>query len=205
MKDKKDYIEDISNIRNMMERSTKFKSLSGLSGILAGIYGILAALIGYSILEYKPSAIVYSISNMNEILTLALTTLCLAIGTAFILAYRNTKKRNEKSWNITAKNLLINLSFPLVIGATLIFCLYKNNLNGLIAPFTLIFYGLGIFNISKFSYSIIAVLGILECILGLISIFYIPYSIIIWATGFGILNIVFGIYIYYKYEIETLD
>lgn len=205
MKDKKDYIEDISNIRNIMERSAKFKSLSGLSGILAGIYGLLAAILAYYLLNFKPDTIQYNISNISEMLILSLATLFLALSTAMILAYRNSKKRNEKTWNLSAKNLLINLSLPLTIGAIMVFYLHKNNMNGLIVPFTLIFYGMGIFNASKFSYSILASLGILECTLGLLSIFFISYSVLFWALGFGLLNIAFGIYIYYKYEIETLD
>jgi len=41
--DENNYLKDISEIKNLMNRSSRFMSLSGLSGILAGIYALVGA------------------------------------------------------------------------------------------------------------------------------------------------------------------
>ena len=43
----KDYLKDISEIKNLMNKSSRFISLSGLSGILAGIYALVGAAMTY--------------------------------------------------------------------------------------------------------------------------------------------------------------
>lgn len=205
MKEEKDYLEDISNIRNMMERSSKFKSLSGISGILAGIYGLVGAYFSYFVYEFQPTAIQYTVNKKNQLVFLVLCMFVLAIGSALILAYRNSKRKKEQFWNLISKRLFFSISMPLLIGAILIAFFVQNNMIGLVAPFTLILYGQGIYNASKFSYSELGLMGLLNIVLGLISIFFIPYSILFWSIGFGALHVIFGIYIYYKYEIETIN
>jgi len=39
--------QNLESIRQLMERSVKFVSLSGLSGILAGIYALIGAVLAY--------------------------------------------------------------------------------------------------------------------------------------------------------------
>jgi predicted lysophospholipase L1 biosynthesis ABC-type transport system permease subunit len=41
------HLEDIAEIRAMMERSTRFLSLSGLSGVFAGTFGLIASGLAY--------------------------------------------------------------------------------------------------------------------------------------------------------------
>ena len=41
------YLDDISDIKDIMQRSSKFLSLSGLSGVLAGIYALAGAILAY--------------------------------------------------------------------------------------------------------------------------------------------------------------
>ena len=43
-------LNTLNDIRNMMEKSTRFVSFSGLSSIVIGIYACIAAIIAYSIL-----------------------------------------------------------------------------------------------------------------------------------------------------------
>ena len=54
MKEEKDYIQDISEIRSMMERSSKFLSLSGLAGVMAGIYALVGAFVAYTVFDFNP-------------------------------------------------------------------------------------------------------------------------------------------------------
>lgn len=200
MKQEKDYIQDLAEIRSMMERSTKFLSLSGLSGVMAGIYALTGAYFAHKILAFDPQTINYNPDNLNNIISVALSILVLAIGTAALLSYRKAHKAGEKIWNATARRMLINLSVPLLVGGLLILLLISNCMMGLIAPFSLIFYGLALYNASKFTFEDLRSLAVIEICLGLFSAYYIPYSLILWAIGFGLVHIVYGIYIYYRYE-----
>ena len=70
----------------------------------------------------------------------------------------------------------------------------------LIVSSMLIFYGLALINVSKFTFNENARLGVLEICLGILAALAPEYPLLIWVTGFGLLHIVFGIYVYLKYE-----
>ena len=206
MKEEQDYIRDIAEMRSMMERSSKFLSLSGLAGIMAGIYALSGAYIAYKLFYFNPDEIVYSTtsgngsSNLLKVVFLAFIILILAIGTAMFLSYKKANKKGEKLWNATAKRLLINMAVPLVAGGLLILILISKGLIGLIAPFTLLFYGLALYNASKFTYGEVRSLGLIEMGLGLISSYFVGYGLLFWALGFGVIHIIYGIYMHYRYE-----
>lgn len=203
MKEDQDYIQDIMEMRSMMERSSKFLSLSGLAGVMAGIYALSGAIIAYKVFSFNPDEIVASTSSSStllKIIFLALTILILAIATAIFLSYKKANKRREKFWNPTARRLLINMAVPLIIGGLLILILISKGFIGLIAPFTLIFYGLALYNASKFTYEEVRSLGLIQIGLGLISSYFVAYGLLLWAIGFGVIHIIYGIYMHYRYE-----
>ncbi len=207
MKNEKDYIRDIAEIRSMMERSSKFLSLSGWAGIIAGFYALLGAYIAYKILGFNPDKVVYNtfdsgtlLTNLPKVIFLATVILIFAIATAALLSYRKASKKGEKLWNQTTKRLLINMLIPLSVGGLLILILVSQGLIGLIAPFTLLFYGLALYNASMDTYKEVKNLGLIEIGLGLLSSYFVEYGLIIWAFGFGIVHIIYGIYLHYKYE-----
>ncbi len=207
MKEEKDYIRDITEIHSMMERTSKFLSLSGWSGVLAGIYALVGACVAYNLFYFNPDEIAYDLpaspggeDHFGKLIGLALTILVLAIGTAAFLAGKKAGKRNETLWNATTRRLLIQMAVPLVTGGLLILILISNGLTGLVAPFTLIFYGLALYNAGKFTYGEVRVLGLLEIGLGLTGAWFIGYGMLCWAIGFGALHIIYGIYIHYKHE-----
>lgn len=207
MKEEKDYIGDIAAIRTMMERTSKFLSLSGWAGIMAGIYALAGAWIAYKLFYFNPNEIVYTpietggwSATLVQLIGLALAILVLTLGTAIFLSARKANMRNEKIWNSTSKQMLINMAIPLVTGGLLILILIAKGLLGLVAPLTLIFYGLAMYNASKFTYAEMKVLGLLEIALGLIGTCFIGYGLLCWAIGFGVLHIITGIYLHYKYE-----
>jgi hypothetical protein len=207
MKGEQDYIRDITEMRSMMERSSKFLSLSGLAGIMAGIYALAGAYIAYKMLDFNPDEIIYSTSDAGSIsssllkvIVLGSIILTLAIGTAIFLSYRKAVKRHEKFWNPTARRLLVNMAVPLIAGGLLILILISKGLIGFIAPFTLLFYGLALYNASKFTYEEVKSLGLIQIGLGLISSYFVGYGLIFWALGFGVFHIIYGIYMHYRYE-----
>ncbi len=116
------------------------------------------------------------------------------------LSYKKANKKGEKLWNPTAKRLLINMAVPLIVGGLLILILIFKGLIGLIAPFTLLFYGLALYNASKFTYEEVKSLGLIQIGLGLIGSYIVEYGLLLWALGFGLIHIIYGIYLHYRYE-----
>jgi hypothetical protein len=207
MKNEQDYLRDISEIRSMMERSSRFMSLSGLAGVMAGIYALAGAYIVYHFFHFNPDQIVYNptqpgplTSDLPKVFGLAILILVLAIGTAIFLSYKKAQRRDEKVWNATSRRLLTNMAVPLVTGGILILVLLAKGFIGLIAPLTLVFYGLALYNAGKFTYDDVKFLGMIQVGLGLIGSFYIAYSLLLWATGFGVVHIIYGIYMHLRYE-----
>ena len=202
---KEKYIEDLKEIKDMMSRSSRFISLSGLSGISAGIIAIFGAYLAYETVYTNQDYLGYrqAVLTDNSILQLiliAMSTLILTIVTGIYFTTRETKKKNLNVWDQQTKRLLINLIIPLATGGILCLMLLFRGYIGLIAPLTLIFYGLALFNASKYTLNEIRSLGILEIILGLIAVQYIGFGLLFWVIGFGALHIIYGAIMYKKYE-----
>lgn len=207
MKKEQDYIRDITEIRSMMERSTKFLSLSGLSGVLAGIYALVGAYIAHRFFYSDSGSIVYNTIDRQELsadgwnlVLLALGILVLAVGTAIALSYRKSRMDGEKLWNPAARRVVINMSIPLVAGGIYILILLSKGLFGLLAPATLLFYGLALVNASKFTFEELKSLGIVQIVLGLLAAYFVEFGLLFWALGFGLMHIVYGIVMHLKYE-----
>ena len=216
MKEQKDYIRDIAEIRSMMERSSKFVSLSGWAGIMAGIYALAGAFIAWQYFDFNPVSIFCNTTNtgmapnggdpcieyaaLPEIVLLALFILILSAVSAIYFSYRRADKRGEKLWNATSRRLLENMAVPLVTGGLLIVIFISKGMIGLMAPLSLLFYGLALYSASKLTYDEVRVLGVVQIILGLVSTYFVEYGLICWAFGFGIVHIAYGIYIHFKYE-----
>jgi len=203
----KEQLDTLNDIRNIMNRSSKFISLSGLSGIFAGITALVGAYFANQVLkEYVAGHYGYGRDADSDIeidlLKIGVLVLIVAVLGGIFFTYRQSKKKNLPIWDNTSKNLLINLFIPLFTGGLFVIGLLLNHSNavGLIAPSTLVFYGLALINASKFTYSDIRFLGICEIILGIIAMFNIGLGLYFWAAGFGVLHILYGSIMYFKYE-----
>lgn len=199
--DQKDYLKDISDIKNLMNRSSQFISLSGLSGVLAGIYALIGAYIAHSLLARNRVVYVTLESNTFKAIVLtALTVLILSLASAFIMTYFKAKRQGEQVWNSTSKRLIVNFLIPLVTGGVFALLLLRHQVYGLIAPVTLIFYGLACINASKYTLRDVRYLGITIVILGLIATEFSGYALEFWALGFGVCHIIYGSIMYFKYD-----
>jgi hypothetical protein len=206
-KEQQDYIRDIAEIRSMMERSSKFLSLSGWAGIMAGCYALAGSYIAYTYLGFNPDQIVYSTlpsgslaASLPKVVTLATLILILAIGTAIVLSSGRARKRGESVWNAASKRLLASMAVPLVAGGILLLVLLAKGLIGLLAPLSLLFYGLALYNASKYTFDDVRFLGMIQIGLGLAGSWFVEYGLLFWAVGFGVVHIVYGIYIHFRYE-----
>lgn len=200
MKEEQDYIQDIAEIRSMMERSSKFLSLSGWAGILAGIYALTGAWIAYNVLEFNPDQIFYGYPDLTNIFLTATAVLFLALISALLDSQRKARKNDTKAWNATSRRLLTSMAVPLLTGGILIMLLISYGLLGLIAPLTLLFYGFALYNAGNYSIEEVRIMGFVQMMLGLLNVAYISYGLLFWAIGFGIVHIVYGIYMHFRYE-----
>jgi hypothetical protein len=197
----KDYLKDIQDIKSMMAQSSQFISLSGLSGILAGIYALIGAAYVNSLLENENYYYITIESfTFKKIVITAILVLIFSIITAYLLTQKKAKKIGEKVWNPTSRRLLINFFIPLVTGGIFAILLLKNSYYGLIAPIMLIFYGLACINASKYTLRDVRYLGITQIILGLIAVEFSGYGLYFWVIGFGICHILYGSIMHYKYD-----
>ena len=195
------YLKDIQDIKQMMSQSTQFISLSGLSGILAGIYALIGAyIVNYLLEQNKYDVVIIEGQTFELIILTALVVLLLSLTTAFLMTKQKAKKVGEKVWNASSKRLLINFCIPLFTGGIFALLLLRHEVYGLIAPITLIFYGLACLNASKYTLKDVRYLGITEIILGLIAVEFSGYGLYFWVLGFGICHIIYGAMMYFKYD-----
>jgi predicted lysophospholipase L1 biosynthesis ABC-type transport system permease subunit len=206
MKPIQEYEQDIASIRAMMERSAKFISLSGLSGVLAGIYALAGATAAYFTVHYPISPMHYRIASVQtpealfKLIAIAAVVLAASILTGVWLSQKKAKKYGLKLWTPTSRTLLTNMIVPLAAGGVFILIMLFTGHFGLAAPACLIFYGLALIQASANTYQEIRYLGFCEIVLGLVSALMPGYGLVFWAVGFGVLHIVYGAIMHNKYD-----
>jgi len=206
MKETSDYEKDLSSIRTMMERSVKFLSLSGLSGILAGMYALLGSLAVYFVLYYPHSPFDFQFYYVNDeavvykLIWIAALVLFFSLTTGFLLSIRKSKKLNMPIWNFASRQLFVDLFIPLASGGLLIIILLVRGYYGIVAPCCLVFYGLALIHGSRSTYEEVRYLGLIEISLGLGCAIFPGFGLIFWAAGFGVMHIVYGSIMYFRYE-----
>ncbi len=203
---KDQYINDLSEIKSIMERSSRIKSLSGLTGVYADVYALIGAGLVFNRM-YTAEGFIYSRafkyiyhSDIIFMITAALSVLVLAVGTGIFFTTRKARKEGTNIWDNTTKRLLINLLIPLVTGGIICLILLNKNQYLMVPPATLVFYGLALVNASHHTFRDIRYLGITQIALGLVAFMYLGYGLLFWAIGFGLLHIVYGTSMYFKYE-----
>lgn len=211
-KQQTEHLDTLQEIRSLMERSSRFISLSGLSGVAAGISALLGAAAAYWYFETVPFSGLRPYyadpSQFNKLgldyvsfcLLVAALVVVLALSSGIIFTTRKAKRKGQPIWDALTRRLLLSLATPLAAGGIFCIGLLEMGLFGLLAPATLIFYGLALVNAEKYTLSDIWYLGIAEIVLGLVGVFYIGYGLELWAIGFGILHIVYGAYMHFKYD-----
>lgn len=201
------HLKNLTEIRSLMERSSSFISLSGLSGISAGIMGLIAAYILHQklfrFMDYSKSPMISAQMREEFILfgiTVSAAVLLVTFLAAIFFTARKAKKNGYPVWDGSAKRLVVNLFVPLITGGVFCLILIYQYYDWLVLPSMLVFYGLALLNAGKFTLSEIKWLGVSEIILGLVSMLFLNDAIYFWGAGFGLLNIIYGMLMYFKYE-----
>ena len=222
MTDQNQTLETIKDIRNMMDRSSRFISLSGLSGVAAGTCALVGAWFAADVIggadgtrsskagissEYQTDAdginLLHSFMG-HRLFIIAGATLFAAILVAFIFTYIRSSKQGIPIWGSSAKRLVWNVAMPLVIGGLFLLKLIEAGVYGLIAPGCLLFYGLALVNGAKYTIGEIRFLGYGMLLLGIINCWFPGYGLYFWAAGFGLLHMLYGIVMWNKYERKAM-
>jgi len=202
-----EHLKNLADIRSLMERSSSFISLSGLSGISAGIIGLIAAFILHSrlkgFIDYTNPQWLNE-ANRNELITFGIIFSAIVVFVTFALAIfftaRKAKKRGLPVWDGSAKRLVISLFIPLITGGVFCLLLLYQRFDWMVLPSMLVFYGLALLNASKFTLNEIKWLGVSEIILGLAAMLFLDYAVYFWGAGFGLMNILYGTAMYFRHE-----
>ncbi|WP_055448185.1 hypothetical protein [Lacinutrix mariniflava] len=197
----KDYLKDISEIKNLMNKSSRFISLSGLSGILAGVYALIgAALTYYLVTEYSYGTLMLDGWIFRRVLFILFMVAFSSVVTGVFLTTRKAKQNGEKIWDTSSKRLLLNFLLPLVAGGIYTLIILYHGKYGQTGGLMLIFYGLALVNASKYSIGDIKYLGYTEIVLGLIAALFPGYGFYLWVIGFGVMHIIYGTIMHFKYD-----
>lgn len=206
MENKPDPIHQLTEIKNMMEKSSRFLSLSGLSGLSAGIVALVGAYLAYRAMgqtpEYDVDASQMDMKKIigSELFLIALGTLGVAKLLIFLFTYRKSRMLKLPVWTSATRRLIYNLAIPLVAGGLFLLKVVDLGYWGLIAPGCLLFYGLSLVNASRYTIGDIRILGLIEIGLGILNLLFIGQGLLFWTLGFGLAHIAYGIYMWNKYD-----
>ena len=206
--------DDLSSIKEMMEKSSKFSSLSGISILFTALFAIIGAVfvffdIGFSVseVEISYSQLINQKGTPEDLflkIRLLVTIASIILLFSLMILYFSAKSKSSKEGisllNPTFGRTLKSLFIPLFSGGIFSLFLIHHQLYGLVAPATLIFYGLGLINASKHSYEELEKLGYLELILGITASYFMGMGLLFWMIGFGFGHFIFGLYLHFKYD-----
>ena len=202
----KNYHDDLSHIRSMMERSSRFLSLSGLSGVFAGITALVGSAYAYYLMQregisyFDGQHISFTKGLITKLVITGLVILLVAITLGYVFTVRKSKKNQVSMWDATTKKLLVAFVIPLITGGLVCLALLYHDMLVFVAPMTLIFYGLALVSAERYTLSDVKYLGLCEILLGILSLFFLGWGFLAWIVGFGVLHIVYGLVMHRKYH-----
>ena len=198
MSEQNQHLESIEDIKRLMHKSSRFISLSGLSGVAAGVCALIASWIDYRKIQQAGNGGHESLET--QLVMIGAVTFIAALVLAFLFTYVRSRQTGVAIWGYTARRVMINVFVPMLAGGLVIWRMIGFGYYNLVAPVSLIFYGLALINASKFTLNEIRYLGYGQLLLGLLNLWLEGYGLYFWAMGFGVLHILYGLIMWNKYE-----
>lgn len=189
--------ENLRVIRDLMERSTKYSTFSGLSGVLAGTASITGCIVTHLLQRRFPDPASFRIPFL---LTWSLVILC-AIGGDFLLTKRRATRVGKRIVSRLGKQMVIASAPGLGTGALLTLYFLSHNLLADIFPMWMLAYGIAVCAVGLFSQREVSWLGAaflaagtITLLLPLFGLTALPaLGLIMMAVTFGGFHIVYGI------------
>jgi len=202
--DKKDkHIEDLRAIHNLMERSSIFVNLSGIGAIIVGLCALAGSWFAHRIL-WQYSLAPYTLTELKlSLLTLAAIVFFSALGIYVLFVWLRSRQLKAKFWNATARKISINFGVPFLSGSLVVFHLLTNDYISMVAPVSIIVYGIAVFCASHNSFVESRLLAVLEIALGVVALWFPGQGLWFWMVGFGLLHILYGIVFWFNHERKT--
>ena len=215
MNESKQQLDQLAEIRSMMERSSKFISLSGFSGVWVGSMALIGlAAIYFNYTDYFMQRYGFTenidtnylftfgeaIGFVKFVIIDAAIVLAAAVIGALFFTIRKSNSKGLSIWDNSAKRFLVSMAVPLITGGLFVLISIYHQQAILAGPLTLIFYGLALFNAGRYSLIEIRYLGLMEITLGLLAAIFIGYTGLFWGLGFGVLHIIYGVVMYLKHD-----
>lgn len=197
------HLENLSELKGILSRNTRFLSFSGLAGVIAGVLALIGQTVAVMYyLSHPEIDITKKLAPEHAIvfLTISAAIMILSVGVGYVLTNKNIKKTGEKLNSGLIKNTLLNICLPIAVGGVMCLMAYMQGHNMVIPSYMLLFYGLALFGGSKYSFDDLKMVGSAFILLGMVSYFDPSLSIFTWGLGFGILHIVYGLQIYFQRE-----
>lgn len=201
----KEAINTLNEIKDLMEKSSRFQSIDGWSIIIIGILASIVSagawllLLPHPQLEWLPASCNGILINSPYRTLIASICALVLLGISFLtvslMSYRKVKKQKGSfSFDQTIRRPLFHFCVPMIAGGLFCLAMLLQGHYGLTSTFMLVFYGLALLNASHYTHRSIALLGYGELLLGIIDCFVVTHAILFWFFGFGLLHILFGIY-----------
>ncbi len=209
MNEQSEQARDLVLIRQYMERSSRFISLSGFSGVSAGVCALIGCYLAIPFLKGEKNLFIDQDPTMTStaffylntwLFWIAIGTLVAAVASAFFFTFRKTTKQKIPIWGATSRRLFINLFIPLLVAGAFLLKMIHLQVFELIIPGCLLFYGLALFNASKYTLKEVRWLAISEILVGIVSLILLDYGIYFFAFGFGLLHIIYGSLMWWHYD-----
>lgn len=207
----KEALNTLNEIKDLMEKSSRFQSISGLSIVIVGLLasvvsaGAWLMLLPHSDISWLPTTcngiLINSPFRTKIAVFSALLLLVISFSTvSFFSLHKMKKQRGAVSFDSTLRRCLFHFCVPMVVGGLLCAAMLLQGHYGLTSTFMLVFYGLALINCSHYTSSSIAMLGYAQLVLGVVDCFAVSHAILLWWLGFGLMHILFGIYFIIKYD-----
>jgi hypothetical protein len=175
--------ENLSFIRNTMERATAFTGVPGWGGVWMGSTALVAAGIAAETTSARAWLSVW----------LAEGVLAFLIG-AWSLG-RKSRRLQGSVVARPARQFLLGFAPPVLVGAFLTAALWSNGSPALLPGTWLLLYGAGVVTGGAYSVRAVPLMGLVLIGVGAVTLFWPAWGNFGMATGFGVVQIGFGAYI----------
>ena len=181
-------MDNLSFIRDTMERATSFTAVPGWGGVAMGVVALVAA------------GLARRSADASEWLAIWVVAAALAAGIGAAALVRKARRAEGYVLTRPARRFLLGYLPPIFVGALLTAALSRGTLVGALPGTWLLLYGTGLVTGGVFSVRIVPVMGACFMALGALALFSPEEWGNVWmALGFGILHIVFGLLIARRY------